>query len=231
MTLLATSLIVLLGAVDAPADTTATWPIILPSPDFSKMLYEKAQQLAQAEITKFNAIEKTYVNTVEFHEHGWHPVNPGGGVYIKSYRNFTHYRIDDIYRSESFLYPITIEISYKYDFFHTKPHHSEMPDSKAKAEEETEFTIRETAVIIRRYLCNNRGDYLGTLADLPPRQQYFYKPQADRGMPRKNPFQPPVPDEWVTPDIDSAPGPPGQTPPFLPMGDGWMPFHMVAPEE
>src|SRR5262245_45380293 len=84
--------------------------------EYAAHLLKKGQELAQRELGRMAAAELTYRNKAEFHQlpHG-DLFADGQGTFVKLYRNFTGYEIEDIYRSESFLYPIAYQIRFSFD--------------------------------------------------------------------------------------------------------------------
>ena len=91
------------------------------SPRYIPMLREKAAQLAQSEIPRFNQLEQAHKNDIEYQ------VNELTGVRLfdKSYREFTGYEVEKILTNQSGKYPVTMVIKYYFNYYMTKPHHVE----------------------------------------------------------------------------------------------------------
>ncbi len=155
----------------------------LPDPGLVRFLERRAHELARSELERFNEIEKQYQNIVEFHEipdiGGMLFV--GGGVYLKSYRDFKGYTIDDITLTDSLRYPVQFEITFGYDLMGTPPRHSglgqSLPDldPEVVAERDERFDVLRELEITRIYRVDSRGVYHGGLDELPPRDN-FYEP-------------------------------------------------------
>jgi len=139
-----------------------------PDPAFVARLKEEALALAESEIAKFNAADQLYKDKLEFHEIRGHPFMSNAGIYTKMYRDFYNYELVDIYRSESFLWPITYEIRYDYKAYSTEMRHSDFPESKELAKKDTEYTLRYETSVTRRYRCDQDGEYDGSLPEVVP---------------------------------------------------------------
>lgn len=201
------------GAWAGESSESDAWPMIVATPAFVAKLHDKAARLAQSEIAKFNTIELTYKDTVEFHQHKKHPFNPGGGVFVKSYTEYTDYWIKDIRQTDSFLHPITFDIAYRLKFYATTgEHHSDTPGSEELAEKETEYHVRWEGEIVRNYACDATGEYVGDLPEIPERGHYFESPEAKQQRRRLSPDVPP-------------PAPP------LPLKENWVPFQSISPTQ
>lgn len=147
-----------------------------PEVEYTEHLMSKGHELAKRELGRMAAAEMMYRNKVELQEIDSGLYAPGTGVYLKIYRNFTGYEIEDIYRSESYLYPVAYQIRYTYDLLGTGPAHSSTPDAVKAAEAQNEFSVLGEYSLVRRYRADREGNYVGNLPDLPPRPN-FYRPE------------------------------------------------------
>ncbi|MBN2310939.1 MAG: hypothetical protein JXR94_18335 [Candidatus Hydrogenedentes bacterium] len=161
----------------------------LPSRGFVEQLREKAQQLAESELERLNAIEQQYKNEIEFHHH--HSL--GTQAFTKTYREFIHAEVVDIYRSESYLFPITYEITFTYEHYTTPFRHVNQDKGAAMAlsEKDTEYTLYNTAQLTRRYRCDATGEYDGSLPPMPPVTRFFEPTPPEIEAPTANPLPPP----------------------------------------
>ncbi|PCJ56197.1 MAG: hypothetical protein COA73_12620 [Candidatus Hydrogenedentota bacterium] len=149
--------------------------------DFREMLLGKANDLAERELARIMAAELLYRNVPEYFEPyhiGRQQIIP---VWVKQYRHFQSYEIADIYRSDSYLYPMVYEIHYIYDYMHTPPRSmSGEKNPKETATNDKDFKISNSSYLIRRYRCDANGDYIGDLPEFAPRPKYEFYPTDDR---------------------------------------------------
>jgi hypothetical protein len=162
----------------------------VPGRDYVEMLKDKARKLAETEMAKFNAIEQQYRNAIEYHE----DLILGHEMLVKTYRDFKRYKLVDIYRSDSYLKPVTVEIEYEFDYHCSPPRHISRNEAEMRAlcEKDTEFTLYRRGKVTRRYPCNAMGEYDDSLLDLPAWERFFDKPPEDENMPPPNAL-PPLP--------------------------------------
>lgn len=156
-------------AREAPASPALTKP----DATYVELLMRKAKELAERELGRMSAAELTYRNTVSFQELVGTMFTPGTGNYMKMYRSFNDFSIRDIYRSESFVFPVAVEIQFEYQFLNTQPRPSTLPDAEALSKSDTRFSIAGTYTLTRRYRCDGEGNYTGRLPELPPRPDYY----------------------------------------------------------
>ena len=144
-----------------------------PDPSYAALLMRKARELAESELGRMSAAELTYRNTVSFQELTGAQFVGGTGNYMKAYRSFDEYIIRDIYRSESYVFPVTVEIEFKHKFLHTKVRPSMLPNAESTSQSDTRFEVAGTYALTRRYRCDGDGNYTGQLPELPPRPNYY----------------------------------------------------------
>ncbi|MBI4559928.1 MAG: hypothetical protein HY706_20245 [Candidatus Hydrogenedentes bacterium] len=135
-------------------------------------LQEKARELAEVELAKFNAIERTYQDVVDHHENTFMP-EIGGSVYLKMYRVFESYEVRDIRKTDSVIQPYFYDILYKYRLLSTRPREASDPASPEKAKGDREFIVAGEYYALRSYPCDDKGNYRGTLPDLPTRDTHY----------------------------------------------------------
>lgn len=141
--------------------------------DFRVTMLEQAESLAAEELARLSAIELLYKNIPQL-QMATIPVEERRiGGWVKSYRKYTGYEINDIYRSDSYLYPIIFEISYQFDQFHTETRDFKNVRSQGISMNDKKFTLLKKDSLIRRYRCDENGVYLKNLPELPPRPSIF----------------------------------------------------------
>ena len=140
-------------------------------------LTERARALGRRELGRMAAAELIYRNSTEFHELMGVVFLPGSGVHLKMYRNFTDFSIEDIYRSESYLYPVAFEIRFSYDLLGTPPRSADLPNAAALAQKDLEFSLLGRFSLVRRYRADGDGNYTGNLPALPPRPNFYHRGQ------------------------------------------------------
>jgi hypothetical protein len=152
-----------------------------PTEVFISSVRQKADELAKAELAKFNAAEEQYKTQVSREEN---PVNPnpfreGVGTYMKWYRHFTGSKIVDIRRTDSLLNPMAIVIVYDCELMATNSFDEDSKDAflnidpVKNAEKETQFNIQRTVKFTREYLCDGQGKYVGNLPEVPDRGIFY----------------------------------------------------------
>ncbi len=146
---------------------------------YSAHLLKKAKELAERELGRMAAAELTYRNKATFNQiPSGSLFAEGQGTYIKLYRNFTGYEIEDIYRSESFLYPVAYQVRFNFDMLATPPRSSTLQDAQKVAQTDVEFSVIGTFSLVRRYRADRNGEYVGNLPDLPPRPNYHTRAEG-----------------------------------------------------
>ncbi len=213
--------ILALGCSQTNLSGSSSSPPAAPSPAirskaFVDMLKEKAADLAEADLTRFNVADAAYKAKVQLHTQDL----PMGetGIYIKMYRHFTGYEVRDIYRSDSLIYPIAYAIRFYYEIVATAPQHMDLPGAEEKAKRDNEFKVVSKHSITRYYACDDDGDYAGNLPEVPARPNYYTRFQGidpEPGAVRPNPLPPAAVNVGVqggtldgVPPIRPMPGPP-----------------------
>ncbi len=141
--------------------------------DFVATLREKADALAKEELGRMAAVELSYRGKTEKYSMMDDFMGLEKNLYLKMYRNFTGSKVSDIYRSESYLHPVAIEIAYDFEMMGTEPRPAELPDGQAEALKDLRFKVLGEFTLIRRYKCDADGDYTGELPEMLQRPDYF----------------------------------------------------------
>jgi hypothetical protein len=141
--------------------------------EFRVAMLHKAETLAEEEMARLAAIELLYKNISEMQMEIIPAELRRVGGWVKSYRKYTGYEINDIYRSDSYLNPIVFEIAYQFDQFHTEVRTWENMKSQGLSMKDKKFKMIKKDALIRRYRCDENGDYLGNLPEMPPRPSIF----------------------------------------------------------
>jgi len=141
--------------------------------DFRLTMIDKAETLAHEELSRLAAVELLYKNISQLQTEKIPVEERQVGGWVKSYRKYTGYEINDIYRSDSYLHPVVFEISYQFDQFHTPIRDFKDLKSQGISMKDKKFSLLKKASIIRRYRCDENGDYLGDLPQMPPRPSIF----------------------------------------------------------
>ena len=140
--------------------------------EFITTLQQTAATLADREIKAMQAAEYAYKDTVETYDIR-HPIIVGATHSMKWYREYTDYALVDIYRSDSLLEPIIIELEYRYDYmrttirasFHYKGNDRRVQAEKAAAAD-TEYVLEGKGFVVRRrYQCDAFGN---VVSEFPP---------------------------------------------------------------
>jgi len=180
------------GSVDS-SDSLKTPTYMSNTNEFNDLLLGKAHKLAERELGRIMAAELLYRNVPEF----FAPMHIGRQttipLWVKQYRHFQSYEIQDIYRSDSYLYPIVYEIHYIYDYLSTSIRDITIEkNAKELALNDNSFAskhpylfINDSGRLVRRYRCNANGDYIEDLPELPPRSKYEFYSKGER-IPENN---------------------------------------------
>lgn len=184
---------------------------------YREMLIEKANHLARREIARMSAAELLYRNAPTTHRIVSADLGPNIGVHTKIYRAFNNYEITDIVRSDSYLNPVTYEITYTYDLLATEPRSLSTPDAEKLVRSDAQFKVLASKRMTRRYSANYDGDFEGGLPGLPPRPD-FYTLDADSGV---GPASAPMPAApmgvaGMPPGAPTGTLPPAAMPPGMP---------------
>ena len=221
-------------AVEADTSTPATVATVgndTPDPahvpaSYTKHLIDQATKLGEREIARMSAAELIYRNQSFLNESAikGDVLAPGFGMYLKIYRSFTGFKIKDIYRSESFLYPVAYDIEYDFDLLGTTPRVYSDPKSVELSAADTQFNLIGRYNLTRRYKVDAQGNYTGTLPELPPRANF-----STRGLPEE------VEEGEALPNRLPAGGFPPGGPKLEPAGRNWPPapggtFQTTIPE-
>ncbi len=141
-------------------------------------LTEKAHQLAESEMARMSAAEMIYRNKVQVNETSIPAMILGESlkttVYLKIYRNFTGYEVEDIVFSDSVLYPVTYEIRYEYDVLATTHRGSHLLNANSLSSQDREFKLLRHSSTTQRYRCDRSGSYKGAPAGLLSRPNLFF---------------------------------------------------------
>lgn len=136
-------------------------------------LIEKGNALGARELSRMAAAELAYRNQPLFFAAPSQISSSQTGSFTKMYRNFTSHSIEDIYRSESYLFPVAYQIRFDYDLLTTPVRSSTLSDAAKVSKSDTQFSILEKGHIVRRYKADKDGNYSGALPDLPPRPDLY----------------------------------------------------------
>ncbi len=161
---------------------------------FREMLQGKAQEIAERDLARIMATELLYRNVTEYFE----PIHRGRQMsvplWVKQYRHYRSYEIADIYRSDSYLYPIVYEIHYLYDYLHTQRREIlQTPNAKQVAMKDQDFMVSGSGALIRRYRCDSDGNYIGDLPEIPPRPTFEFYPSGKRIREKNEGIPNPIP--------------------------------------
>ena len=202
-------------------------PVSYASDDaYRDMLLEKANELALSELARLSAAELLYRNTPTPHRIEMADLAPNIGVYTKIYRSFNDYEITDIARSNSFLHPVSYEITFKYDILATDTRPFSLPNAEQLAGGDAQFSVISSNRMTRTYPARADGEPLGHLPELPPRPDFYkrdieskvWAPQAPSTMgppPATAPMAPPTaapaqsPPRGLPPEFSGIDMPPG----------------------
>jgi hypothetical protein len=150
-------------------------------------LKERAIKLAEADIKRFEAIEEKYKDDVVFNQFSGNPFMPEMGVFLKVYRDFEGFEVQDIRLRDSLTEPVELEIAYKSTIMHTPYHEYEHAESPVKAAQDTEYEEGREDVFSKIYILDDEGEvsrtYFRNLAGeieeeeraLPERANYYSK--------------------------------------------------------
>ena len=145
----------------------------LPDEGFVAMLRAKAETLAKGELGRMAAVELTYRGKTEAHAMSDEFLGIDRTTLVKMYRNFTESRVSDIYRSESFLNPVAVEIHFDFEMMGTDPRALETPNAEAEAHKDLRFKVLGKFTLVRRYKCDAQGDYTGELPEILQRPDFY----------------------------------------------------------
>lgn len=142
-------------------------------PGYIEMLRAKAAALAESELARMAAVELIYRSRVQLHESEDPIFLNKFGVYMKLYRNFKGYRLIDIVRSESLMFPIIIEIQYDFDLLATKSHPMDAPNAKDLAKGERDLRALGNYSFSRLYRCDIAGNVVEGAGQFLPRPDLY----------------------------------------------------------
>lgn len=149
-------------------------------------LTETASRLAESEMARMSAAEMIYRNKVQYNETILPVLQTKTGAYLKIYRNFTGYEVEDIVLSDSVLYPITYEIRYDYDVLASTQRGMDLPNAFSLSSQDREFELLRHSSVTQRYRCDWSGDYEGAPSSLLSRPNPFFlseKLESDSATP------------------------------------------------
>lgn len=172
---------ILLSSVAAVAGSQARGPgnngdslsIGPDEPGYIDMLRAKAAALAESELARMAAVELIYRSRVQLYETEDPVFSNKIGVYMKLHRNFTGYRLIDIVRSESLMFPIVIEIQYDFDLLATKTHPMKAPNAKELAKGERDLRVLGHYSFLRLYRCGVDGNVVEGAGQFLPRPDLY----------------------------------------------------------
>jgi hypothetical protein len=173
---------------DLPAESQLYVPPTM-NPDAIADFMAKARVVAEADLAKFNEIEKTYMDTPRVYRMP-QPAIAGMGVYVKLYREFKSYEVEDILLTESLLYPVAYRIRFNCDIYSTYPRHilnDEEAEQKSLAD--TEFTVLRQGQKRRLYKVDAEGKLKDDLPPLPHRDGYYERPAKNPQNVGANPLE------------------------------------------
>ena len=152
-------------------------------PGYIDMLKAKAAALAESELARMAAIELVYRSRVQLFETE-NPVFLNKiGVYMKLHRNFKGYRLIDIVRSESLMFPIVFEIEYEFDLLATKEHSMNAPNAKKLAKKERDLRVLGNYRFSRLYRCDIAGNVAWGTGQFLPRPDLYALDNLDKQRP------------------------------------------------
>ena len=152
-------------------------------PGYIDMLKAKAAALAESELARMAAVELMYRSRVQLYESEDPVFLNKFGVYMKLHRNFKGYRLIDIVRSESLMFPIVFEIRYEFDLLGTKEHSMDARNAKELAKEERDLRVLGNYGFSRLYRCDAAGNVVGGAGQFLPRPDLYELDSLDRQSP------------------------------------------------
>ncbi len=158
----------------------------------AEALRQNAMVWARQEFARLSAAELIYRHIVVEHE-AINPVTMEVNYALnKMYRELTHWEIDDIYRSESYLYPVTVKLRFDYKLFATTSRIKNSPNDLLLAQKDTTFRKLDAYSVFRWYRCDNEARHIGKLPPILPRPRlenirYF---EHEEGAGLLNPYPP-----------------------------------------
>lgn len=157
------------GCGDTASDSSSN------TPDTLLELQQKADRFAQSELARYNAAELIYKNIPELHTTRVPINNQLIQGWTKTYRRFTDYEVVDIVHSESILAPIQYEINFHYEQYNTPYRKTDQPTAQEQCENDFRYELRFTDSLIRHFDCDEKGDLLEGVSEIPERPLYFKK--------------------------------------------------------
>ncbi len=165
-------------ACDVGRRPTGAWNI---TDAFVAELQSMAARLAEREMVAMQVAELAYKGEVATYPFA-HPIYAEATHNMKWYRQYTGYSLVDIYRSDSLLEPIIIEIEYTFDYLRTpirSSFHYPGPTGRTKAKraaaKDSEFTTEGTQLTLRRrYQTDAHGN---VISEFPPLASHLEHPE------------------------------------------------------
>jgi hypothetical protein len=93
--------------------------------------------------------------------------------WVKVYRRFSSYTVNDIRRSESLLHPVIYDVDYHYDVFGTRFRNIKDKDALSETQRDSAFALQYSDTLRRAYHCDEDGNLLENVPPLPTRPNYF----------------------------------------------------------
>ena len=134
-------------------------------------LHRNANKLAEQEFARLAAAELIYRHTVVEREVENPVTLEKTYILNKAYRELMDAEVEDIYRSESYLYPVTVKIRFDYELFATAERPKTRRGALELAQNDYDFRSRDRYATYRWYRCNYDGEHIGELPPLLPRPE------------------------------------------------------------
>jgi hypothetical protein len=134
---------------------------------------QRALELAEQEIARFQAIDDKYRNDVNFYAMSGHPFYPEHGVYAKVYRDYADAEVAEVQLTNDLLKPISVDVAYNFSVQVTEGRNSRDADSPELAESDTEFSERWQGEIRKTYFFDFEKEPVGELPPAPDPPNYW----------------------------------------------------------
>lgn len=141
--------------------------------EYGNDLFEKADALAKQELVRFNAIEIIYRDMPEIHTFRSPATRIQESGWVKVYRRFNSYTIEDVKRSDSLIHPVVYEINYHFDVYGTSFRNTKIENAFTATENSSKYVNRYDGVLERQYYCNEDGIPIDPVYPVPSRAMFF----------------------------------------------------------